>query len=339
MNKVIIIAEAGVNHNGDIELAYKLIDLAAESGADYVKFQLFNASKLVSAKAPKAEYQMKNEGDDDSSQLQMLEKLALTHHDFRQLADYCKKKGIGFLSTGFDEESVLLIDSLGVDYHKIPSGEITNLPYLRLIGSLRKPIILSTGMATLDETARALEVLYQEGVKPESVTLLHCTTEYPAPVEEVNLNAMLTMGKAFGVKTGYSDHTPGIEIPVAAVAMGACVIEKHFTSNRNLPGPDHQASLEPAELTLMVSSIRNVTMALGDGIKRPSASELKNINIARRSIHLAETLSSGHLIIEKDLIMKRPGNGISPMMITQVIGKRLNKNLEKDTLLTWEDLS
>jgi len=339
MNKVFIIAEAGVNHNGDIELAYKLIDLAAEAGADYVKFQIFNASKLVSAKAPKAEYQIKNEGDDDSSQLQMLEKLALTHHDFRQLADYCRKKGIGFLSTGFDEESVLLIDSLGVDYHKIPSGEITNLPYLKLIGSLRKPIILSTGMATLDETARALEVLYQEGVKPEFVTLLHCTTEYPAPVEEVNLNAMLTMGKAFGVKTGYSDHTRGIEIPVAAVAMGACIIEKHFTSNRNLPGPDHQASLEPEELTLMVSSIRNVTMALGDGIKRPSASELKNINIARRSIHLADTLYSGHLILEKDLIMKRPGSGISPMMIAQVIGKRLNRNLEKDTLLTWEDLS
>lgn len=339
MNKVIIIAEAGVNHNGDIELAYKLIDLAAEAGADYVKFQVFNASKLVSANAPKAAYQLKNDGSDNVSQLQMLEKLALTHQDFRQLADYSRKKGIGFLSTGFDEESVLLIDSLGVDYHKIPSGEITNLPYLRLIGSLQKPIILSTGMATLDETARALEVLYQEGVKPESVTLLHCTTEYPAPVEEVNLNAMLTLGKTFGVKTGYSDHTPGIEIPVAAVAMGACIIEKHFTSNRNLPGPDHQASLEPDELTLMVRSIRNVTMALGDGIKRPSASELKNINIARRSIHLAGALPSGHLIREKDLIMKRPGSGISPMMIAQVIGKRLIRNLEKDTLLTWEDLS
>ncbi|NTW26585.1 MAG: N-acetylneuraminate synthase, partial [Lentimicrobium sp.] len=328
-----------VNHNGDIDLAYRLIDQAAEAGADYVKFQIFNPSKLVSAKAPKAEYQLKNEGNDNSSQLQMLEKLTLSHDDFRQLADYCRKKDIGFLSTGFDEESVLLIDSLGVDYHKIPSGEITNLPYLRLIGSLGKPVILSTGMATLGETAQALKVLYMEGVKPESVTLLHCTTEYPAPVEEVNLNAMLTMGKEFGVKTGYSDHTPGIEIPIAAVAMGACIIEKHFTTNRNLPGPDHKASLEPEELTLMISSIRNVSMALGDGIKKPSASELKNMNIARRSIHLSGSLPAGHLITEKDLTMKRPGNGISPMMMEQLIGKRLNKNLEKDTLLTWEDLS
>ncbi|MFH1121133.1 MAG: N-acetylneuraminate synthase [Bacteroidota bacterium] len=338
MKNVVIIAEAGVNHNGSLELAFRLIDFATEAGADYVKFQTFNASKLVSASAPKAEYQVKNTGSEETGQQQMLEKLALTRKDFIELFEYCKKKKIGFLSTGFDEESVLFIDRLGVDFHKIPSGEITNLPYLRLIGSLGKPVILSTGMATLEEIRFALEVLYEQGMTGDQVTVLHCTTEYPAPFEEVNLNAMLTMKNAFGLMAGYSDHTAGIEIPVAAVALGAVMIEKHFTTDRNLPGPDHKASLEPDELIAMVRSIRNVEKALGDGIKKPSASEIKNILIARRSIHLAENLPSGHILRETDLVMKRPGNGISPMLMNQITGKKLKTNLDKDTLLTWENL-
>jgi N-acetylneuraminate synthase len=338
MDSVIIIAEAGVNHNGDIALAYKLIDFAAEASVDYVKFQTFNAAKLASAKAKTADYQAKNTGDSQISQQQMLEKLSLTRQDFKALFDYCKTKNIGFLSTGFDDESVRFIDGLGVDFHKIPSGEITNLPYLKLIASLGKPVILSTGMATLDEVARAMEVLYKQGLNPWQITLLHCTTEYPAPFGEVNLNAMLTMAKAFEVRTGYSDHTEGIEIPVAAVAMGAVMIEKHFTTDRNLPGPDHKASLQPDELANMVRSIRNVEKALGDGIKKPAVSEIKNIYIARRSIHLANSLFAGHQLIESDLIMKRPGNGISPMQIDEVTGKKIKTNLQKDTLLTWEDL-
>lgn len=295
MDHVIIIAEAGVNHNGDIKLAFRLIDQATEAGADYVKFQTFDASKLVSDNARKADYQVKNTGNEDSSQRRMLEKLSLTHNDFNDLYDYCKTKGIGFLSTGFDEGSVRFIDGLNVDFHKIPSGEITNLPYLRLIGSLGKPVILSTGMATLEETGQALEILYKQGLNPSQITLLHCTTEYPAPYSEVNLNAMLTMKKAFGIKTGYSDHTAGIEIPVAAVAMGAVMIEKHFTTDRNLPGPDHKASLEPGELAAMVTNIRNVEAAMGDGIKKPSTSEFRNIPVARRSIHLAGSLSLIHI--------------------------------------------
>jgi len=338
MKKAIIIAEAGVNHNGRIELAYKLIDFAVEAGADYVKFQTFNASTLVSAAAPKAEYQVKNTGNGESSQQQMLEKLALTQDDFTLLYKYCQTKKIGFLSTGFDHESVLFIDQLGVDFHKIPSGEITNLPYLQLIGSLGKPVILSTGMATLEEIRLALEVLYRKGITEDMLTLLHCTTEYPAPFDEVNLNAMLTMKGTFGLNTGYSDHTSRIEIPVAAVALGAVMIEKHFTTDRNLPGPDHKASLEPGELAEMVKCIRHVEMALGDGIKKPSASEIKNIPVARRSIHLADSLPADHILSENDLIMKRPGNGISPMQLNQVIGKKLKTNLDKDTLLTWENL-
>jgi len=338
MQKVIIIAEAGVNHNGDPDLAQKLIDLAAEAGADYVKFQTFDASKLVTSVAPKADYQAKNTGDNQVSQQQMLEKLALSLVDFKILFDYCNEKKIGFLSTGFDDASVLFIDSLGVDFHKIPSGEITNLPYLRLVGSLGKPVIVSTGMATAEEIGKALDILYKQGLKPSQITLLHCTTEYPAPFEEVNLNAMLTMRKVFGLKTGYSDHTSGIEIPVAAVALGAMMIEKHFTTDRNLPGPDHKASLEPAELADMVRSIRNVEMAMGDGIKKPSASEIKNIVIARRSIHLAINLKANHCLTISDLIMKRPGDGISPMLIDQIVGKKLRNNLDKDAQLKWEDL-
>ncbi len=333
-----IIAEAGVNHNGSLEQAFRLVDIAAAAGADYVKFQTFKASKLVSGNAPKADYQQVNTGNSADSQLEMLQQLELSTKDFGAVYDYCKTKGIGFLSTGFDDDSVRFIDSLGVDYHKIPSGEITNLPYLRLIASCGKPVILSTGMADLEEVKLALGVLYNEGLKPQQITILHCTTEYPAPFGEVNLKAMLTMGRAFGLAVGYSDHTSGIEIPVAAVALGAVMIEKHFTISRDLPGPDHKASLEPDELTLMVRSIRNVEMALGDGIKQASPSESKNLMIARRSIHLAADLPAGHQLLASDLVMKRPGNGISPMLINEVTGKSLKHALTKDTQLSWDDI-
>lgn len=338
MQKVTIIAEAGVNHNGSLKMAIDLIDKASAAGADYVKFQTFIASKLVSSKAPKAEYQSKNTGEQSGTQQAMLEELALTFPDFKLLADHCREVGIGFLSTGFDLESVRFIDNLDVSFHKIPSGEITNLPYLRFIGSLHKPVVVSTGMSTLDEVGQALEILYQQGLKKEDITLLHCTTEYPAPADEVNLKAMQTMRETFGLRVGYSDHTAGILIPVAAVAMGACMIEKHFTTDRNLPGPDHKASLEPDELAEMIRNIRLVEMAGGDGIKKPSLSEIKNIPIARRSIHLLRTLPEGHRLTEADLIMKRPGTGISPMEIDQVIGKKLKSGLDQDTMISWENL-
>jgi len=338
MQQIIIIAEAGVNHNGSLQLAYGLIDKAAEAGADYVKFQTFIPSRLVSFHAPKAEYQARNTDGHASSQQSMLEQLALTFSDFKSLQQYCLKKGIGFLSTGFDEESVRFIDDLGVDFHKIPSGEITNKPYLELIGSLGKPVIVSTGMATLDEVAAALEILYGQGLTKNMITLLHCTTEYPAPASEVNLKAIETMRSTFDLPAGYSDHTAGILIPLAAAAMGACMIEKHFTTSRQLPGPDHKASLEPAELTEMVKNIRLIEQALGDGIKKPTASEIKNIAVARRSIHLINKLPEGHIISHNDLIMKRPGTGISPMQIDAVIGKTLKTGLDQDSMLLWEHL-
>lgn len=327
--KVIIIAEAGVNHNGDMKLARQLIDAAAEAGVDFVKFQTFIPHLLVSKRAAKAEYQKQN--TQDGSQIDMLNQLALTHLQFRKLKDYCDQKNIGFLSTGFDDQSVRFIDNLGVEYHKIPSGEITNLPYLQLIGSLKKKVILSTGMATLDEVKTSVKVLKDSGTN--EITVLHCTTEYPAPPEEVNLRAIETMHKDLGLPTGYSDHTQGIVIPIAAVAMGAVMIEKHFTLSRELPGPDHKASLEPSELTEMVKSIRIIEKAFGDGIKQPTASEVKNIKAARRSIHLKHSLPKGHILTEDDLIMKRPGEGISPMKFMEVIGKTLNSDLPADTML------
>jgi N-acetylneuraminate synthase len=327
--KVIIIAEAGVNHNGDMTLARQLIDAAAEAGVDFVKFQTFIPHLLVSNRAAKAEYQKQN--TQDGSQIDMLNQLALTHLQFRELKDYCDQKNIGFLSTGFDDQSVRFIDNLGVEYHKIPSGEITNLPYLQLVGSLRKKVILSTGMATLDEVKTSVKVLKDSGTN--EITILHCTTEYPAPPEEVNLRAIETMRKELGLRTGYSDHTQGIVIPIAAVAMGAVMIEKHFTLSRELPGPDHKASLEPSELTEMVKSIRLIEKAFGDGIKQPTASEVKNIKAARRSIHLKHSLPKGHILTEDDLIMKRPGEGISPMRFKEVIGKTLNSDLPADTML------
>lgn len=336
--KIIIIAEAGVNHDGKLKQALQLIDEAAKSGADYIKFQTFNASKLVSASAAKAAYQSANTGKPDESQHSMLEALALGFDDFRTLNDYCREKQIGFLSSGFDHESILFIDSLNVDYHKIPSGEITNLPMLRLIGSLGRKVLLSTGMSTLQEIEVALNILRESGTPIEMITVLQCTTEYPAPYDEVNLRVMQTIHEAFKVKIGYSDHTPGIIIPVAASAMGAKVIEKHFTLDCKLPGPDHKASLEPDELTEMVKAIRMVELALGDGIKVPGKAEQKNIQVARRSIHLSRNVSRGHELTESDLVMKRPGHGISPMQINEVIGRKVAQDLNEDTLLTWEHL-
>ncbi len=334
---VSIIAEAGVNHNGDIKLAYQLIDVAHKAGADYIKFQTFIPDQLVSNTAQKAEYQ--NKSTSSGTQIEMLKKLALTHDQFGELSDYCKKIGIGFLSTGFDEKSVRFIDSLNVDYHKVPSGEITNLPYLRLIGSLGKKVILSTGMANLDEIRDAINVLCQNALTLDDLIVLQCTTEYPAPLDEVNLSSMTSMRELFGVKTGFSDHTQGIEISVAAAAIGAVIIEKHFTISRDLPGPDHQASLEPHELESMISAIRNVEIAMGKGFKVPMPSEAKNIAAARRSIHLSMDLPKGHILEEGDLIMKRPGTGISPMMMEKVIGRQINNDYLKDTLLEWAHLS
>jgi len=337
-NKIIIIAEAGVNHDGKLKQALQLIDEAARSGADYIKFQTFNASKLVSASAAKAAYQSANTGKPDESQHSMLEALALGFDDFRTLNDYCKRKHIGFLSSGFDKESILFIDSLEVDYHKIPSGEITNLPMLQLIGSLGRRVLLSTGMATLHEIEVALNILRESGTPMEKTIVLQCTTEYPAPFDEVNLNVMHTIREAFNVEIGYSDHTPGIVIPIAASALGAAVIEKHFTLDRNLSGPDHKASLEPDELAEMVKAIRMVELALGDGIKVPGRAEQKNILVARRSIHLSRKVSRGQELTVSDLVMKRPGHGISPMRIHEVIGRKVAVDLNEDTLLTWEQL-
>lgn len=339
MSKVIIIAEAGVNHNGDINLAMRLIEEAARAGADYVKFQTFKAQNLVAINAPKADYQKAATSlSPAESQLEMLQKLELSLNDHIKLIKHCQLNNIRFLSTGFDLESLDMLNKLGMDFFKIPSGEITNLPLLEKIAGFNKPVVLSTGMSTLEEIGSAIQVLINKGVNKEELTVLHCTTEYPAPFDEVNLNAMLTIRDTFGVNPGYSDHTPGIEIPVAAVAMGAKIIEKHFTMDRSLPGPDHKASLEPDELTEMVKMIRNVEKALGNGLKEPSASERKNIIIARKSIHILSDLPKGHIIDASDLIMMRPGDGISPMLLNNVIGMKLNVDIKAGSKLNWEQL-
>lgn len=340
MNKTLIIAEAGVNHNGDLGLAKRLIDAAAAAGADYVKFQTFKADKLVSKTARQAEYQVRNQGgQSEDTQHSMLKKLELTEQNHHILQSYATEKGIKFLSTGFDEESIDFLDSLGIDLFKIPSGEITNKPYLQQVASKGKAIILSTGMATLGEIEAALEVLRAGGALLENITVLHCNTDYPTRYEDVNLGAMQTIQQAFKVAVGYSDHTLGIEVPIAAVALGAKVIEKHFTLDRNLPGPDHKASLEPGELSQMVAAIRNIEQALqGSGRKTPSQSEQRNKSIARKSIHLKETLRKGEIIEPAMLEMKRPGDGISPMELPRVVGRRLNKNLEAGAKLAWTDL-
>ncbi len=334
-NKTLIIAEAGVNHNGDINLAKQLIDVAAEAGADFVKFQTFKADKLVSKDAKKADYQAKNLNDGDQSQYNMLKKLELSEEQHHELLQYSNSKGIKFLSTGFDEESVDFLDQLGIELFKIPSGEITNLPYLKHIAKKSKPVILSTGMATLSEIEAALSVI-EEAALNADVTVLHCNTEYPTPMQDVNLKAMNTIGDAFKVKVGYSDHTLGIEVPIAAVALGALVIEKHFTTDRNLPGPDHKASLEPEELKAMVSAIRNIEKALaGTGKKKPSASEAKNRNIARKSIHVKKEIHSGEFFSLENLVMQRPGDGISPMDLPLVLGRKSTKDLPAGEKLNW----
>jgi len=339
MNSVIIIAEAGVNHNGDINLAEKLIDAAADACADYIKFQTFKTELNISKKAKKARYQEENTGKSDETQFEMVKKLELSYNSFRRLKTYCQSKKIEFLSTGFDLPSIDFLDELGQPFFKIPSGEITNKPYLEHIASKGKPVIMSTGMANLEEVKAAFNLLLDNGLSRQDITILHCNTEYPTPMQDVNLRAMLSIRDELGVKVGYSDHTLGIEIPITAVAMGAVVIEKHFTLDRNLPGPDHKASLEPDELKQMISSVRNVEQALsGSGIKEPSRSEKPNIPIARKSIHLNEKLNAGSIISRKHLIMKRPGNGISPMDIEKVIGKKLVTTLDADTMLLWENL-
>lgn len=337
MNKTIIIAEAGVNHNGDLKLAKKLIDVAADAGADYVKFQTFRAEKLVSPSAKKARYQLKN--SDEDLQLNMLKKLELSDRDHKDLISYCKSKNISFFSTAFDQEGISYLNSLKFKMLKIPSGELTNFPYLREVGKTGLPVILSTGMATLDEIEKSINVLVSFGTDRTKVTVLHCNTEYPTPMKDVNLKAMQTIKKKLGVSIGYSDHTLGIDVPIAAVAMGAKVIEKHFTISRNLDGPDHKASLEPNELKQMVASIRNIELAIsGDGFKNPSESEIKNKLIARKSIHLATDLKSGSIITEKNLIPLRPGDGICPMNWSKIIGKKINKDLNRYDKLTKEDL-
>ncbi|MCW3102484.1 MAG: N-acetylneuraminate synthase [Bacteroidetes bacterium] len=331
-----IIAEAGVNHNGDMQIAKQLIDVASEAGADYVKFQTFIASQLVSADAPKAAYQ--REDNTGGNQLEMLQKLELSREQHIELAEHCRKKNIHFLSTAFDLESIGLLTELGITLFKVPSGEITNLPYLKKIGSLGKDVILSTGMCVMEEITEAISVLVKAGTNRENITVLHCTTDYPTKMQDVNLKAMLSIREQLDVNIGYSDHTLGIEVPVAAAALGAQVIEKHFTLDRALPGPDHKASLEPAELKNMVTAIRNIEEALGSGAKQPTATELENRMVARKSIHVAKALPRGHVITEADLAMKRPGTGISPMLLENILGKRTRSELSAGHLLRWEEL-
>jgi N,N'-diacetyllegionaminate synthase len=331
-NKTFIIAEAGVNHNGSIEIAKKMIEVAKECGADAIKFQTFKAEKVISKYAPKAEYQKQTTGETDS-QLEMVKKLELSFDDFVALKEYCDKLNIMFLSTPFDFESIDFLNDLGLEIFKIPSGEITNLPYLEKIGKLGKKVILSTGMADLGEIEDALDILTSCGTKKEDITILHCNTEYPTPYEDVNLLAMLTIKEAFKVKVGYSDHTLGIEIPIAAVALGASVIEKHFTLDKNMEGPDHKASLEPHELKAMIDAIRNIEKALGNGIKKPSKSELKNKDIARKSIVAKREIKKGEIFTEDNITVKRPGNGISPMRWYEVLGKVAPRDYKEDEII------
>lgn len=333
MSKVLIIAEAGVNHNGDIDIAKKLVDVAAESGADIVKFQTAKAENVVSRFAKKAEYQIENTGNGAESQLEMIQKLVLDDSAWSILIDYCKQKNIKFLSTPFDLESVDLLHNLGLKIFKIPSGEITNLPYLRKIGKYNKQVILSTGMANLGEIESAIAVLVDSGTKRENITLLQCNTEYPTPFADVNLKAMKSLKKAFRLPVGYSDHTPGIAIPLAAVGMGAKVIEKHFTLDKNMEGPDHKASLEPCELKAMVQGIREIELALGDGIKQTSASEAKNKPIARKSIVANCAIKKGEILSESNLYTKRPAGGISPMEWDKVIGTKAVRDFEPDKMI------
>ena len=332
LNRTIIIAEAGVNHNGDIELAKHLIDAAANAGADIVKFQTFNADELASKNAPKASYQMQTTGN-VQSQLEMLRQLELNEEMHEILLTHCDERAVEFLSSGFDVKSLDYLASLGATRFKIPSGEIVNLPYLRRVGGFGKSIIMSTGMATFGEIDSALEVLEGAGTSRQQITILHCNTEYPTPMQDVNLRAMCGIREAFGVAVGYSDHSSGIEVPIAAVALGATVIEKHLTLDRDLPGPDHKASLEPEEFKAMVSAIRNVQLAMGDGIKRPSPSEAKNKPTVRKSLVAAKQIRAGEQFTAENVGVKRPGTGISPMRWDEVVGKHAVKDFSVDELI------
>jgi N,N'-diacetyllegionaminate synthase len=330
--RTLIIAEAGVNHNGDPDLARKLIDVAARAGADRVKFQTFSAAALVTASAGKAAYQERLTGSGES-QFAMLSRLELSPAVHRELIEHCRQRGIGFFSTGFDLASVRQLAQLGAESFKVPSGEITNLPYLRLIGSYGKPVLLSTGMCTLGDIEAALGALEQSGTAREKITVLHCTTDYPAPFDEVNLRAMLSIRDAFDVAVGYSDHTLGIEVSLAAVALGATVIEKHFTLDRSLPGPDHKASLEPDELAALVTGIRNIERALGSAVKRPGASEVTNLVAGRKSLVAACPIRAGEPFTTANLTAKRPGSGISPMRWDEVIGRKAPRDFSADELI------
>ena len=333
-NKVIIIAEAGVNHNGDISLAKKLIDVAVDAGVDFVKFQTFKPENLVTITAEKAKYQNNNSIDIEETQMQMLSKLELSYIQHLELIEYCKEKKISFFSTAFDIDSLHLLKDLGISLVKIPSGEITNLPYLRKAAKLFKKVIISTGMSTMEEINKALDVFLCSGISKSDITILHCNTEYPTPMHDVNLKAMLKIENYFSVNVGYSDHTLGIEVPIAAVALGAKIIEKHFTLDRNLPGPDHKSSLEPHELKSMVQSIRNIELAIsGSGIKEPSNSELFNIKIVRKSIVASSVIRKGDKFTEFNITTKRPGYGISPMNWDDVIGKISEFDFNVDDLI------
>lgn len=336
MKPIFIIAEAGVNHNGSLDLALQLIEAAKESGADAVKFQTFKADSLATASAHKAAYQERTTGKAES-QFEMLKRLELGIEAHRKLIEHCQRIGIQFLSSPFDIESADLLETMELPLYKIPSGEITNVPYVRHIAGKGKPVILSTGMCTLGEVEEAIKILRDSGAA--DITLLHCVTEYPAPFNEINLRAMQTMRMAFGLPVGYSDHTPGIEISIAAAALGAVVIEKHFTLDRDLPGPDHAASLEPTELRQLVNAIRHVEAALGSGIKTPAKCEIPNMSVARKSVVAARTLNAGHKLQSDDLAIKRPGNGITPGQLGDLVGRTLGSDVQKDELLRWDHLS
>ena len=334
MQYVIFVAEARVNHNRDINNAKKLIDKAVEANVDYIKFQTFKTELCISKNAVKADYQIENTQDSSESQLEMVKKLELSFEQFVELEKYCQQKGVQFLSTGFDFESLEFLAGLGITIAKIPSGEITNLPYLRKVATLFPEVILSTGMATITEIKDAIKVLTDNGISKDKITVLHCNTEYPTPMEDVNLKAMLHIQRELGVSVGYSDHTLGIEVPIAAVALGATVIEKHFTLDKTLPGPDHKASLEPEELKAMVMAIRNIEKAIGgSGLKEVSKSEAKNKPIVRKSIVAAKKIVKGESFTEENITVKRPGIGISPIQWDDVIGKTAKKDFEEDDLI------
>lgn len=333
MDHTLIIAEAGVNHNGDFEIAKKLVDAAARAGADYIKFQTFKAEALVSKNAQKAEYQQTNIKEKDSSQLNMLKKLELSEKQHIDLIHYCQEKNIHFFSTAFDLESINFLKSCNLNLWKIPSGEITNYPYLKKIASFGEPVIISTGMCTMEDIENAIAVLTANGTKKEDITVLHCNTEYPTPMQDVNLKAMQTISRELGVKVGYSDHTLGIEVPIAAVALGATIIEKHFTLDRNMEGPDHKASLEPDELKAMVDAIRNIEQALGSAEKTVTDSERKNMTVARKSIVALTSIKKGDLFSETNITVKRPGSGISPMLWESVLGQIASRDFEEDELI------